>query len=185
MLIAPYNSEYVANFNKIKQQLKDSLVGLCVAIEHVGSTAIPDLAAKPIIDIDIIYNEKSDFEHIKKSLETIGYYYNGDQGITGRDVFKRTVGHYNIILDNVAHHLYVCKYDCNELHRHLLFRDYLRKNEDARMYYQQLKYEIAAEANQDRKVYANLKELKSNSFINYVITLSKSVHQGFDKVKCK
>ncbi|RZK70281.1 MAG: GrpB family protein [Pedobacter sp.] len=160
-------------------------MGLCISIEHVGSTAVPALAAKPIIDIDIIYNEVSDFEQIKKSLEAIGYDHNGDQGIVGREVFKRTGQQKDAVLDRITHHLYACQYNCPELHRHLLFRDYLRKNKEARNYYQQLKYEIAEEANQDKKVYASLKELKANSFINYIITLSKAAHCGFDKVKCK
>ena len=154
-----------------------------LAIEHVGSTAIPELAAKPIIDVDIIYNETSDFHLIKKALETIGYYHNGNQGIPGRDVFKRTEGQ-DTVLDHINHHLYACKYDCNELHKHLHFRDYLRNHKDARLFYQQLKYEIAEEADNDKKVYATLKQLKANSFINYIISLAKTKHPGFEKIKC-
>lgn len=66
MLIVPNNPKYATNFNKIKQQLADNLSGLCSTIEHVGSTAVAELAAKPIIDIDIIYNDISDFEQIKR-----------------------------------------------------------------------------------------------------------------------
>lgn len=174
MLIFPYDEQNALNFEKIRQQLAKSLAGINFTIEHIGSTAIPNLAAKKIIDIDIVYHDEYDFEKIKKCLESINYYHNGDQGITGREVFKRTNGNNHIVLDKIVHHLYVCKHNCAELKRHLLFRDYLRKHDGARVFYEQLKYELANEANNDKKTYAELKELKANSFINYIVLLAKN-----------
>jgi GrpB-like predicted nucleotidyltransferase (UPF0157 family) len=107
-------------------------------IQHVGSTSVPNLASKPIIDI--IHRENTDFEKVKSSLEKLGYYYNGNQGIEGREVFKRYGKQGHEILDNIMHHLYVCKHDAVELQRHILFRDYLRKDELTRSYYEKLKY---------------------------------------------
>jgi GrpB-like predicted nucleotidyltransferase (UPF0157 family) len=173
MLIQEYNPDWILHFQKIKEKLSQSLFGIDVNIEHVGSTSVPKLAAKPIIDIDIIYYQVADFERIKNNLESFGYYHNGNQDIEGRDVFKRNAKQDDEILDKISHHLYVCKNDCEELHRHIFSRDYLRKNEIAREFYQHLKYQIAEEANQDRKLYAHLKQLKANSFINYIIELSK------------
>jgi GrpB-like predicted nucleotidyltransferase (UPF0157 family) len=173
MLIEKYNPEWVTQFEKIKAKLSDSLESIKVNIEHIGSTSIPNLAAKPIIDIDIIYYQDFDFQLIKTQLESLGYYHNGNQDVEGREVFKRNGMIKDEILDTITHHLYVCKHDCWELQRHILFRDYLRKHEIARNYYQNLKYQIAEEGNQDRKLYANLKQLKANSFIDYVIELSK------------
>jgi GrpB-like predicted nucleotidyltransferase (UPF0157 family) len=173
MLIVKYNPEWITHFEKIKTKLSDILNGINVEIEHVGSTSVPKLDAKPIIDIDIIYYEATDFQNIKKNLESLEYFHNGNQDIEGREVFKRNGAEKDEILDKITHHLYVCKHDCWELQRHILFRDYLRKHEIARKFYQHLKYQIAEEANQDRKLYANMKEMKANSFINYVIELSK------------
>ena len=176
MLLVDYNPEWINQFEKIKEKLSQFLLGIDVNIEHIGSTSVPQLAAKPIIDIDIIYYQSVDFERIKNSLESFGYYHNGNQDIEGREVFKRNAKQDDEILDKISHHLYVCKNNCEELHRHILSRDYLRKNEIAREFYQNLKYQIAKEANQDRKLYAQLKQLKANSFINFIIELSRNNH---------
>ena len=176
MIIVTYDSDWINQFEKIKEKLSQFLLGIDVNIEHIGSTSVPQLAAKPIIDIDIIYYQSVDFERIKNSLESFGYYHNGNQDIEGREVFKRNAKQNDEILDKISHHIYVCKNNCEELHRHILSRDYLRKNEIAREFYQNLKYQIAKEANQDRKLYAQLKQLKANSFINFIIELSRNNH---------
>jgi len=88
MLLEKYSSQWVNQFEAIKSKLENALNGLEFSIEHVGSTSVPNLDAKPIIDIDIIYTLKDDFERIKQRLEKIGYYHNGNQGISERDVFK-------------------------------------------------------------------------------------------------
>ena len=173
MLIKEYNPEWVNHFDKIKGKLSQFLIEIDVNIEHVGSTSVPQLAAKPIIDIDIIFYQIADFERIKHNLETNGYYHNGNQGIEGREVFKRNASHNDEVLNKISHHLYVCKNDCEVLRRHILSRDYLIQHEIARDFYENLKYQIAEEANQDRKLYANIKQLKANSFIDYIIELSR------------
>ena len=130
---------------------------------------MPDLDSKPIIDIDIIYYHQGDFEKIKAVLLTMGYYHNGNQGIENRDVFKRNIGWTNQILDKIKHHLYVCPVDSKALERHILSRNFLRNNDWARLKYQQMKYELAEKANQDKKIYAELKELNVNDFIDSMI----------------
>jgi GrpB-like predicted nucleotidyltransferase (UPF0157 family) len=169
MLIQIYKESWVADFNAISKILSETMMNLQVLIKHIGSTSVPDLAAKPIIDIDIVFGESTGFDEIKIELENIGYFHNGNQGITNREVFKRDKTANHQILDFIAHHLYVCPTDSEELQRHILFRDYLRANADARIEYQTLKYEIAAEANQDKKKYAELKEIKAKEFIDRVI----------------
>lgn len=175
MLIQPYNPNWIQNFNDIKNVINEALVNLNVSIEHIGSTSVPELAAKPIIDIDIVFDESVDFAEIKNGLEKIGYYHNGNQGIVNRQVFKRNKLTHHKILDSITHHLYVCSHKSQELQRHICFRDYLRANADARIEYQNLKYEIATEANQDKKKYAELKEVKAREFINRVIENSKNI----------
>jgi GrpB-like predicted nucleotidyltransferase (UPF0157 family) len=173
MLILEYDPQWPINFEKIKSELTLFLIDLPIQIEHVGSTSIPDCAAKGIIDIDIIYSDEVDFIAIKEALTNNGYYHNGDQGIQGREVFKRNGERHSEALDNITHHLYVCKWDNVELLRHLHFRDYLRKNEVDRDFYVSQKRKIAQEANQDKSAYAELKQLKINSFIDYVIELER------------
>ncbi len=174
MLIQQYKESWPADFIAISKILKEVLLDLNITFEHIGSTSIPGLAAKPIIDIDIVYNLPDEFEKIRSELEKIGYYHNGNQGIVDREVFKRnnTANKYPI-LDSIAHHLYFCPANSKELQRHILFRDHLLKNETARIQYQAMKYEIAESAEQDRKKYAQLKEIKTSSFINRIILVQE------------
>ena len=173
MLIQPYNSEWIKQFKEIEKIISSSLVDIHTSFEHIGGTSIKDLSSKPIIDIDLIYYKTNDFSKIKHILESIGYYHNGDQGISGREVFKRKKNNSHFILDNITHHLYACCFDNDELKRHILFRDYLRINPKARLEYEKLKIEIATECNHDKKKYANLKEIKAKSFIESVIENAK------------
>lgn len=174
MLISEYNPKWISEFEAIKLAIETGMPEIQYSIEHVGSTSVPHLAAKPIIDLDIIYQQPADFELIKSALEKLGYAHHGNQGIEDRDVFKRNGQCSHAILDTVRHHLYVCPKHSKALERHLLSRDYLRKNEWARLAYQQLKYQLAEQANQDRKVYAALKELQVNPFIDSLIEKEKT-----------
>jgi GrpB-like predicted nucleotidyltransferase (UPF0157 family) len=173
MLIEEYKARWIKNFNEIRDVLSETLQNLHISIEHIGSTSVPNLAAKPIIDIDIIVDNYQAFNGLKLRLESIGYFHAGDQGIENREVFKRDTLFNHNVLDDILHPLYVCPIDSEELKKHILFRDFLRENSDARTEYQKLKYEIAEEANQDRKKYAELKELKATEFINCVIARAR------------
>lgn len=166
MLIHPYSASWNSQFDAIKEVLDKALQGLDYSIEHVGSTAVPGLAAKPIIDIDIIIKDSAYFLNIKKALEALGYFHNGNQGIEDREVFKRPGNSQHAILDSINHHLYVCSAESPALKRHLITRDYLRNNEWAKAEYQQLKYTLAEKAGQDQKVYAELKESHVNTLID-------------------
>lgn len=174
MLIQPYKESWVEDFQAIKKILNEALIDVQISIEHVGSTAVPGLASKPIIDIDIMFSNNVAFDDIKIRLERIGYYHNGNQGIPDREVFKRgkTTAKQDV-LDFIIHHLYFCPAASEELQRHILFRDYLIADEKARIQYQNLKYDIAKAANQDRKLYAALKEIKARDFINRIIKKAK------------
>lgn len=167
--IQPYQESWVADFSTIKEVLSHQLQGLAIAIEHVGSTSVPGLAAKPIIDIDLIH-KPNDFAKVNDGLTQLGYFHNGNQGIKDREAFKRDNSlSPHPTLDSIKHHLYVCPDFSQEFKRHLLFRDYLRKEAATRKEYESLKLQIAEEANQDRKVYATLKEEKARDFVEMVI----------------
>jgi GrpB-like predicted nucleotidyltransferase (UPF0157 family) len=173
MLLKKYSSGWVKDFTKIKSEIDRVLDGLAYTIEHVGSTAVQNLDSKPVIDIDIIYAAPEDFEKIKSGLEKTGYAHHGNQGIEDRDVFKRNGKLKNEILDTIKHHLYVCSIDSKALERHILSRNFLQKNDWARIKYQQMKYALAEKANQDSKLYAALKELNINDFIDSIIEEEK------------
>ena len=96
MLIKKYTSYWVQHFAKLKYEIDKGLNGLEYKIEHVGSTSIPKLDSKPIIDIDIVHKTTKEFEKIKSNLIKIGYYHNGNQGIENREVFNP---HYSSALE--------------------------------------------------------------------------------------
>lgn len=173
MLLETYNADWIKHFTDIKREIDIAFDGIEYRVEHVGSTSVPKLDAKPIIDIDIVFLNLNDFEKIKDRLETIGYFHNGNQGILDREVFKRHKNLNHKILDTIYHHLYVCSVNSKALERHILSRNFLRKNDWARTRYQNMKYEMAEKANQDRKKYQELKELNINHFIDSIIELEK------------
>ena len=169
MLIEKYSALWVKSFETLKLEIESELIGIDHAIEHVGSTAVLNLDSKPIIDIDIIYQNQTDFELIKSKLIKIDYYHNGNQGIEEREVFKRDGKYENKILDQITHHLYVCSINSKALERHLLTRDFLRKNNWARLEYQSIKYKLAIKANQNKSMYTELKEKYANDFIDSIV----------------
>ncbi|MFK7770506.1 MAG: GrpB family protein [Saprospiraceae bacterium] len=174
MVIQKYNPIWKDNFEKIKIEIQKSLSEIKIQIEHVGSTSVIGLAAKPIIDIDLIYYNDLDFPKIKSGLSEIGYFHNGNQGIPNREVFKRKeIIEKHPVLDKHKHHLYVCINESEELKRHLLFRDFLRENDSAKKKYEILKFQLAEEANQDRKKYAELKEIRAKQWIQSIINLAE------------
>lgn len=178
MLLCTYQSNWVTDFETIRKVIVVVLPKSDTGIEHVGSTAIEGLASKPIIDIDIIYGKNTSFNSIKKGLEGLGYYHNGDQGIIGREVFKRNgIQDKHPILDVIQHHLYVCEIESQELQRHLIFRDFLRRNEKNRKEYEKIKIEIAKRANQDHKVYAELKEIVATEFVESILNSAKEMRE--------
>ena len=174
MLIKKYSSNWIKNFEDLKLEIDKGLIGLEYHIEHVGSTSIHNLDSKPIIDIDIIFKNALEFEKIKSGLLKIGYYHNGNQGIEEREVFKRNGKLLNGILDTIIHHLYVCSKNSEAVERHILMRNFLRNNDWARLKYQEMKYELAEKANQNKKLYAELKELNVNVFIDSIIEKEKT-----------
>lgn len=155
MLIERYTPSWIENFISLKAEIECCLIGIQYQIEHIGSTAVPNLDSKPIIDIDIICRNKQGFEIIKSRLVKFGYYHNGDQGIENREVFKRDINSNHKILDIILHHLYVCFINSKALERHIFSRNFLRKNDWARLGYQSMKYALAEKANQNKNYMQN------------------------------
>ena len=138
VVVLPYDEGWIFDFEKIKNELEKALGDLIVGIEHVGSTSVKGLSAKPCIDIDIIIKDYSVFESVVNELNQIGYIHEGDLGIKDREAFK-----YSDKQHMPKHHLYVCPAYSEELRRHITFRDFLRKDPDAARRYSAVKEEAA------------------------------------------
>ncbi len=120
-------------------------------VEHVGSTSVEGLLAKPILDIDIIVENDLDSKRVIDLLENVGYTHEGNLGIEGREVLKYKEN--NQFIQWMDHHLYVCLNDCENLKSHLLVRDHLRNNKDSVEAYSELKRKLAEEFSDDIDLY--------------------------------
>ena len=139
VIVLPYDEKWKSDFEKIKNELVAAIGDLIIGIEHVGSTSVEGMSAKPCIDIDVVIKDYSVFSEVVKGLSAIGYIHEGDLGIKDREAFK-----YSDKPHLQTHHLYVCPQNSAELHRHITFRNFLRNNPDAVKKYSQIK-ETAAE----------------------------------------
>lgn len=135
--VVPYDPSWPGRFAEIRERVAAALGDLCMGIEHVGSTSVPGLWAKPIIDLDVVISSRQRFPEVRDRLATIGYVHRGNLEIPGREAFVRPVGTY-------PHHLYVCSVDTPNLHDHLVLRDTLRARADLRERYSVVKREMAA-----------------------------------------
>ncbi len=137
--VIPYSDQWERDFLKIKDEIKSALGELAENIEHVGSTSVRGLSAKPVIDIDVVISDSSVLSDVIAALGRIGYQHEGDLGITGREAFR-----YDGKDHLQKHHLYVCPDDSSELKKHIAFRDYLRSHPEAAAEYGRIKEEGAA-----------------------------------------
>lgn len=155
IIIEDYQSEWSQQFSELKAVYQKQLGALIEDIQHVGSTSVPGLAAKPVLDIDIIIKEDRKLNTIISRLEALGYTYGGDLGIEGRYAF----GQENSTVPKEAaqiwprHHLYVCLQNSISLKNHLCFRDHLRTNPASVQAYSSLKKELAARYPDDIDAY--------------------------------
>ena len=138
VVVLPYDRKWAKDFTHIRDEIGQALGDLALQIEHVGSTSVEGLSAKPIIDIDIVIKDHSVFDEVLSGLEKIGYRHEGNLGIEGREAFK-----YEGDKSLKKHHLYVCEINSRELKRHMAFRDYLRSHPKAVKEYSRIKEEGA------------------------------------------
>jgi GrpB-like predicted nucleotidyltransferase (UPF0157 family)/SAM-dependent methyltransferase len=149
-LVEKYNPEWPSWFATIREAVEPALGDSCLAIEHVGSTSVPGLTAKPIIDIDIVITE-GDLHIVKEKLAEIGYVHEGDLGIHGREAFDLVAEDLRARLP--AHHLYVCAQNGFELRKHIAFRDFLRRNPEQAERLSQLKWSLVGKHANDKQAY--------------------------------
>jgi len=149
--VVPYNPSWPVLFEKERKLLQDILGDIPVAIHHIGSTAVPGLAAKPIIDILMEVTSVNALDGFNDELSAVGYEARGEFGIPGRRYFKKGG-------DERTHHIHAFKSGDFNLTRHLAFRDYLRRHPDVASEYAALKMEIAAACNNDIYRYCEEKD---------------------------
>lgn len=136
--VLPYDKAWTTAFEAIKAEVKAALGELAIAVEHVGSTSVEGMSAKPCIDLDVVIADYGVFPEAVARLAAIGYVHEGNLDIEGREAFD-----YKDKPHLCKHHLYVCPMDSPELRRHVVFRDYLRAHPEAAAAYSGVKEEAA------------------------------------------
>lgn len=150
VIIQDYDQHWPQLFETLRSRIETVIQGKAAAIEHVGSTAVPGLAAKPIIDLDVLLISATDLPLVIAKLASVGYEHRGDLGVAGREAFR---GPQN----DLPHHLYVCPPSSPEYKRHISFRDYLRTHPAAANSYARLKRELVRKFGDDREAYTQAK----------------------------
>lgn len=153
-----YSDDWPKQFRSEANRIIDVCGNLFSAIEHVGSTSVPGLTAKPIVDILVGVSALSISEKMVAGMESIGYDYPGDIGITDHRIFGRDPG-FRLYL------VHVVEYDSQRWKNYLIFRNALRANKNLAEEYGRLKTNIAERYPEGRGVYTELKY----EFINRVL----------------
>lgn len=181
-LIQPYNPTWKIEFEHIQQTLKNELIEFDIDIQHVGSTAIPTLCAKPILDIDIILKNSTQIDNISEKLSQLGYINRGEQGIAGRFAFRQSSS-FTPLSSNAKqwqeHHLYVCFADSLALKNHILFRDTLLQSKKLTAEYAQLKKNLVEQKGITREQYTQQK----TAFILQVLSTNGLNEEELNQIK--
>ncbi len=139
--------------------------GLIVDLQHVGSTAVPDLPAKPILDIAAGVRTPGAISELVKQMPAIGYIYRGDDGDGGGHLFVKESSP-----DVRTIHLYVVEHNGAQWRNYLLFRDLLRQNPSIRQQYAALKQELGHKFPDDRKSYTASKHDFIRGALNTIVS---------------
>ncbi|WP_326674897.1 GrpB family protein [Streptomyces sp. NBC_01237] len=136
IVVSDYDPQWAEQFQDLRQRLAPHVADLAVSIEHVGSTAVPGCAAKPIIDLDIVVAEDAAMPELISRLTGQGYRPEGDLGIPGREAFQGPSA-------APEHHLYGVVSGSKPHLDHILLRDYLCQRPDEVRRYRALKVALA------------------------------------------
>ena len=157
VVIAPYDPQWKNEFEKICAMIQSYIGEYLESIEHVGSTSVEGLGAKPIIDVDAVLRDRNDLPMVIERLAAYGYVHQGDLGLPGREAFFRPRDYDAQEQSVMNYHFYVCHRDARPYLEHIAFRDYLRTHPQARDEYQRIKQELAQRYRYDVDTYCEQK----------------------------
>lgn len=149
--VVDYDANWPQEFERESQHLQKMLGQILKQAHHIGSTAVPRLKAKPIIDILLEVHSLSELDAQTSAMEKLGYEVMGELGIKGRRYFRKGG-------DNRTHQIHAFQSGDSHLTRHLAFRDYLIEHEAIAREYGELKAAIAQRCNHDIEQYCDEKD---------------------------
>ena len=159
--VVPYNSNWEGKFKNEANKIKKIFEEIFVDIYHIGSTAIPTIKAKPIIDIMVEVKDIKKVDSYNKKMEELGYVVLGEYGIPRRRFFQKGG-------NNRTHHVHIFEKGSPQIKRHIDFRDYLISHPEVAREYSLLKEKLAKKYRYDIDKYQEEK----NSFIKKIDELS-------------
>ena len=148
--VSDYDPAWPEQFRALARRAADAVGDIVLGIEHVGSTSVPGLAAKPVVDLAVVVR-REDVPRAVERLAPLGYVHQGDKGMPGREAFRTPPG-------EPKHHLYVCIPESEGFRDHVLFRDYLRAHPETAREYAELKRRLAIQHRDDRGAYQQAKK---------------------------
>ena len=163
VVIEEYTRDWVLQFQEEQRLIKGIMGEKAIAIEHIGSTSVEGLGAKPILDIMGGVSHLKEVDEFIEPLEKIGYKHVLHKEFPNRRFFRK--GEWRA----GTHHLHFYKYESEEWHNNILFRNFLRTHHDELKQYHQFKKELAEKYHFDRVAYTKSKE----PFIKKVIKIAK------------
>ena len=150
VIIVPYDPEWPKMFARLGSSVRNALGDIALRIDHIGSTAVPGLAAKPIIDIQISVASLEPVEVYRIPLESIGFVWRADNPELTKRYFREKPGERRI-------HIHVRRAGSFSEQFPLLFRDYMRTHDEDAQRYAELKYGLAEEYGENRHGYVEAK----------------------------
>jgi GrpB-like predicted nucleotidyltransferase (UPF0157 family) len=163
IVIVDYDPSWPGEFARLRDRARAAVGDLAVTIEHVGSTAVPGLAAKPVIDLVVVVESDEDVAGAIEALERIGYRARGNLGVEGREAFSPPDG-------ERRHHLYVSPTTSAELQAQVRFRDRLLADPELAAEYEVLKRRLAVRFRHDRPGYTDAK----TEFIEAALAIARA-----------
>jgi len=158
-----YDPSWSARFEAICADIERACGERIVCVEHVGSTAIPGMAAKPIIDVQPGLRAFEDGFACIQPLERLGYLSRGEWGMPGRHYFVRDHA------DGLREHVHMLAMNSERWHEMPLFRDYLIAHPEEARAYETLKRDLAEQFKLDRDQYTNAKA----AFVHNALVLAR------------
>ena len=143
IVVVEYAYEWPEPFAAEARRLGDALSSVLIAIHHIGSTSVPGLAAKPVIDILAVIRSLNELDACNDAMIALGYEPKGELGIVGRRFFSKGSD------DCRTHHVHAYELGHLEIGAHLDFRDYLRAHPDHARRYAKLKAKLAERQRDD------------------------------------
>jgi GrpB-like predicted nucleotidyltransferase (UPF0157 family) len=147
-VVVAYDAEWPEAFRRLRARVDAALGGVAHVTEHVGSTAIPGLDAKPIIDVDVVVLDEIAVRPAIDALAAAGWQHQGELGIKGREAFLPPA-------DAVYHHLYVVVEGSQPHRDHIDFRDFLRTHPGQAARYANRKRQLAHLLETNREAYVD------------------------------